>query len=142
VSSSRFAIAVHALSLLALRDPEPVTSEYVAGSIKTNPVVVRRLLGRLRRAGLVRIQAGARGGARLARAARQIKLAEVYRAVEEGQILALHPHPPNPQCPVGRCISGVLGNLFGEAESAMLGVLRRRTLEDVMAGVRRVSSRA
>jgi Rrf2 family protein len=142
VLSSRFAVAVHALSVLALAPDEAATSEYVAGSVKTNPVVVRRLLGRLRRAGLVRIQPGPRGGARLARPASHISLDEVYRAVEEGQLLALHRRPPNPRCPVGRNIGGVLGCVFGEAESALLGVLKKRTLEDVMREVRRDAAKA
>lgn len=125
------------LSVVALRPDELVTSEFIAGSVKTNPVVVRRLLGRLRRAGLVRIQPGARGGARLARPARRISLAEVYQAVEGGQLLSLHRRPPNPLCPVGRCIGGVLGGVFGEAEAALVGVLKRKTLEDVLVDVRR-----
>jgi Rrf2 family protein len=133
--SSRFAVAVHILALLGTRGDAWVTSDYAAGSVKTNPVVVRRLLGLLRRAGLVRIQPGPRGGARLARPADRITLAEVYQAVEEGQLLGLHRHPPNPRCPVGRNIGGVLGGVFGEAESALLGVLKRKSIEDVVKDV-------
>jgi Rrf2 family protein len=137
VLSTRFAVAVHALALLALEPEAPATSDYVAGSIRTNPVVVRRLLGRLRKAGLVRIRPGARGGARLARPAGRITLAEIYRAVEEGELLALHRHSPNPRCPVGRNISGLLGGIFGEAESALVSVLKGRTLEQVVSAVKR-----
>jgi Rrf2 family protein len=136
VLSSRFAVAVHVLSVLALQEDQPATSEYVAESVKTNPVVVRRILGRLRRAGLVRIQAGPRGGARLARPAARLLLADVYRAVEEGHILGLHKNPPNPRCPVGRHIGAVLSRVFGEAEAALEATLRRRTLEDIVGGVR------
>jgi Rrf2 family protein len=137
VLSSRFAVAVHVLSLLALEESgEPVTSDYVAGSVKTNPVVVRRILGLLRRAGLVRIQPGPRGGARLARPASKILLADVYHAVEDGQLLSLHRNAPNPRCPVGRHIGSVLGRVFGEAEAALEATLRRRTLGDVVGSVR------
>ena len=136
VLSSRFAVAVHVLSVIALGDDEAVTSDYIAGSVRTNAVVVRRLLGKLRRVGLVRIQPGPRGGARLARPASRILLSDVYRAVEEGQVLALHKNPPNPRCPVGRNIGGVLSRIFGEAEAAMEATLRRRTLADVVGGVK------
>src|SRR5258708_621829 len=115
---------------------EWVTSDYAAGSVKTNPVVVRRLLGLLRRAGLVRIPPGPRGGARLARPSSPISLAEVYRAVEEGQLLGLHRRTPNPRCPVGRNIGTVLGGIFGESESALLNVLARKSVEDVVGEVR------
>jgi Rrf2 family protein len=141
VLSSRFAVAVHVLSLLALQDGEPVTSDYVASSVKTNPVVIRRLLGLLRRKGLVRIQPGPRGGARLVRPAAKILLADVYRAVEDGQVLGLHKNPPNARCPVGRHIGGVLSRVFGEAEAALEATLRRRTLEDVVGGVRECADR-
>ncbi|MBV9496028.1 MAG: Rrf2 family transcriptional regulator, partial [Acidobacteria bacterium] len=43
--SSRFATAVHILTLLAGENEEPLTSDYIAGSVNTNPVVIRRLLG-------------------------------------------------------------------------------------------------
>ena len=134
--SSRFAVAVHMLTLIASGDEEAVTSDYIAGSVRTNAVVVRRLLGRLRRVGLVRIQPGPRGGARLARPASKILLSDVYHAVEEGQLLGLHKSPPNPRCPVGRNIGSVLSRVFGEAEAAMESTLRRHTVADMVAGLR------
>jgi Rrf2 family protein len=135
VLSSRFAVAVHALSVIALSEEEAVTSDYIARSVKTNPVVVRRLLGHLRRAGLVRVQPGPRGGAWLARPAATILLSDVYRAVEEGQVLGLHKNPPNPKCPIGRNIGSVLSRVFGEAEAALEATLRTRTLAEVVTGV-------
>jgi Rrf2 family protein len=140
VPSSRFAIAVHILALLAVNEEEPVTSECVAGSVRTNAVVVRRLLGRLRRAGLVRIQPGARGGARLARPAPKILLSDVYHAVEDGQLLSLHRTPPNPRCPVGRHIGGVLSRVFGDAEAALEATLRHRTLASIVGDVQEGAS--
>jgi Rrf2 family protein len=135
VLSSRFAVAVHVLSVLALQKDEAVTSDYVASSVKTNAVVIRRLLGHLRRQGLVRIQPGPRGGARLARPAAKILLSDIYRAVEDGQLLGLHRNPPNAKCPVGRHIGAVLGRVFGEAEAALEATLRKRTLGDVVGGL-------
>ncbi|HEX8852924.1 MAG TPA: Rrf2 family transcriptional regulator, partial [Pyrinomonadaceae bacterium] len=80
-ANSRFAVAVHALTLLAWAGEEPVKSEYLACSVNTNPVVIRRILCALARAGLVTSQTGASGGSRLARPAAEITLREVYRAV-------------------------------------------------------------
>ena len=85
-----------------------MTSDYIAGSVNTNPVVIRRILALLARASLVRTQEGARGGTTLARPAEQIDLLAVYRAVEGGGLFALHPQPPNPACPVGCNIQAAL----------------------------------
>lgn len=133
--SSRFAFAVHILAGLARWSEEPVTSDFLAGSIGTNPVVVRRLLGKLRQAGLVEVAAGSKGGARLALSPERIDLGTVYRAVETGEVLGLHRHPPNPACPVGRNIGEVLSGIFGEAERAMEQTLAKTTLADVTAAL-------
>lgn len=133
--SSRFAFSVHILAALARWTEEPLTSEFLAGSIGTNPVVVRRLLGKLRQAGLVEVVSGPKGGARLALPPERIDLGSVYRAVESGEVLGLHRQPPNQACPVGRGIGEVLCALFGEAERAMEQTLAGSTLADVKAAL-------
>lgn len=135
-ASSRFAIAVHVLTLMAQAGDEPVKSDFVAESVNTNPVVIRRILCSLQRAQMVRSQTGAAGGSRLARAASEITLLEVYRAVEEGRLLSLHRKRPNPRCPVGMNIEGVLDRLLSEAEAAFEGVLSGITVDEVLKALR------
>lgn len=113
-----------------------MSSSFLAGSVGTNPVVVRRLLSRLARAGFVHAQTGARGGVRLARPAVEITLDEIYRAVEQGEVLHLHHRPPNPQCPVGGNIEAALGPLFAAAELALEQELRRTSVADVVEALR------
>ncbi|HET6897308.1 MAG TPA: Rrf2 family transcriptional regulator [Vicinamibacteria bacterium] len=129
--ANRFSIGVHILSLLgALRDAEH-TSEWMAGSIGVNPVVVRNVTGMLRRAGLVRTQQGV-AGARLARPLSKVTLLDVYRAVEdETSLFSLHPRP-NPKCPVGARIEGTLREVFAEAEDAMHAKLAGVTMEQLV----------
>ena len=133
--SSRFAVAVHILTLLETSGGEPVTSERIAGSVNTNPAVVRRILSMLARAGLTRSQLGTGGGALLARPAAEITLLEVYRAVEEGDLFALHNERPNPRCPVGRHIQCALEESIGAAQRALEDELAGRTVADVLARV-------
>lgn len=123
--SSRFIVSIHLLTLLAQSQGKPVTSEWLAGSANTNPAVVRKLLGMLAKAGLTTSQLGVGGGALLARPAEAISLLDVYRAVSEGDLFALHHEPPNQACPVGRNI-----------QSAMIGTLMRsqQALENELAG--------
>ena len=130
--SSRVAVAVHVLAILTWRRDEAVSSQQIARSVNTNPVVVRRIIGALRRAGLVEVTPGAMGGARLARVPEEISLLEVYRSVEDGEeLFAMHPQTPCQDCGVGANIQAALADVFGGARAAMEGVLDRVTIADV-----------
>ena len=133
--SARFAVAVHTLGILALTADGPVTSERIAESVHTNPVTIRRIFQALGRAGLVVGQMGPKGGARLARAAAAIDLAEVWRAVEGGDLFALTASGGNPACPVNCGVQPVLGEIFDQAEQALEQALSRISLADVVARV-------
>jgi Rrf2 family protein len=134
-TSSRFAVAVHILALMAGADDEPIKSDQMAGSVNTNPVVIRRILCSLSRAELVISQTGAAGGSRLARKAGQINLLDVYRAVEEGGVFALHRQEPSQRCLVGGAIESVLKDLLGEVNLAVEQVLAKTTIEQVFRSI-------
>jgi Rrf2 family protein len=134
--SSRFTVAVHILSLLALERNRVCTSEWIAGSVNTNPVVIRRVLGMLKKAELVHVRAGA-GGANLTKNLNEITLLDVYRAVdvvEEGELFQFHENP-NPNCPVGSNIQPVLELVLRKAQDAMEKVLEDITMEEITAGI-------
>lgn len=133
--SSRSAVGVHVLTLLAQAGDEPLSSEAMAGSVNTNAVVIRRELGLLRQAGMVRSQEGSGGGWRLARAPERITLLDVYRAVEKEKLFSLHNQQPNPACLVGRSIQGALEDVFGDAEAAMERRLEKTTIDEVLGAV-------
>ncbi|MCT4780854.1 Rrf2 family transcriptional regulator, partial [Exiguobacterium antarcticum] len=105
--------------------------EYIAGSVNTNPVVIRRLTGLLRQAGLLQTVAG-KTGATLTKDAAAITLLMVYRAVEPKETLfSMHEHP-NPACPVGRNIQSTLDDTFVRAQQALEAELEAETLSDVI----------
>src|SRR5205085_2087655 len=135
-SSSRFAVAVHVLALLARAGDEPVKSDSVAASVNTNPVVIRRILCALGRARLIASQTGAAGGSRLARAAERITLRDVYRAVEGGDTFLLHLQPPSRRCIVGANIGAVLGGVLRETNAAVEQALAGTTMADIVARIR------
>ncbi len=136
MTSSRFAVAVHILALLEESGDGPVTSEYIAGSVNTNPAVVRRILSMLASAGITASRLGAGGGALLARPAAEITLLEVFQAVEACELFAMHSAQPNPQCPVGRNIQAVLEETTGAAQRALEAELAGRTIADVLRQVK------
>jgi len=128
----RFAVAVHVSAVLALQDGTPVTSDWIAGSVNTNPVVVRRILAALGRAGLVKGLRGKTGGSVLAKDSDAITLKDIARAVDEDEGPALHHQPPNPNCPVGAHIQPVLVGIIAEAEAARERELEKVTLAEVV----------
>lgn len=134
-ANSRLTIAIHALAWLALarrRGRELLTSEQVAASINTNPVIVRRSLGELRRAGLVEVRHGAGAGWRLARPPEQITLLSVYEAVESAPLFGLHRTEPNQECPVGQGIRPALTQVYGAVELAVRRELGATTIAEVL----------
>ncbi|GAA2616602.1 Rrf2 family transcriptional regulator [Streptomyces axinellae] len=133
--SSRSAVAIHALTMLAYRGGGSLTSAEIADSLASNPVLVRRILGRLRDAGLVRSVEGRNGGWSLARAPRGITLLDAYAAVEEGRVLSRHAHPPSDACEVGRNICDLLEVEFQDAERAMEKRLGRTTVAGLLRRV-------
>ncbi len=136
LSSSRFIVAIHALSVLArFAGKGPVCSNAVAESVHTNPVVIRRLMTELERAKLVRSVAGRSGGFELERDASQITLADVYRAVEDETVFRMHKVDPHSACPVAAQIGKILAGPLRAAEGALSASLARTTLRDIAAAV-------
>lgn len=130
--SSRFAVGVHILTSLASAPDSVVSSDTLAGSVNTHPVVVRRHIGALQQAGLVTVQHGKYGGARLARPPSEITLLDVYRAMEEPQLFALHQQPPKQGDLMGASIFEVLGDVCEDAKLAMETNLARVTIAHVL----------
>jgi len=131
-ANSQFSMAVHILTLLAKGGEEKVKSECIAGSVNTNPVVIRRILSQLGQAGLVTSQTGATGGTRLAKRPEEISLCEIYKAVACGEVFGLHHRTPNQDCPVGRGIETVLCNLQKEIDKAVGDKLGQYTLATLL----------
>jgi Rrf2 family protein len=130
-TNTRFALAVHVLILLAAEPDARHSSELLASSAGSNPVHVRRVLGRLRRAGLARSRPGPRGGWLVTRSACSTTLAEVWRAVHgDDPVLGLH--SANPDCTVGQRIQDELAEVDRRAAGALVRELEHTTLSDLV----------
>jgi Rrf2 family protein len=138
-TNSRFAVAIHVLALAKVAQGVAtqlaVTSEQMAESVNTNPVVIRRILGTLREAGLVVSQPGPGGGWRLTRPPAEISLRDVYRAIGCEPLFSLPRREPNAECTVGKGLPKVLETCFREAEAALEERLAQVTLADVISSV-------
>ena len=130
MNTGRFAISLHLLTLLNKFPEDVLSSEYLAGSININAVLVRKELSNLKRHGLVDSREGKNGGAFLAKPARQILLSDVYEAVRETSFLGKSKNTPNPKCVVGKEINKHLDRLYDDVEEALIAKLGKTTLAD------------
>ena len=134
-ANSRLTVGVHALAWMALaqrQGREVLTSDQVAASVKTNPVIIRRCLGHLRRAGLVGVRHGVGAGWSLARPAGEITLLDVHDAVGQEPPFGLHHAAPNLECPVGRGIRPALSRIYGGIDQALRRELAAVSVADVL----------
>lgn len=137
--TSRFTIAVHILTAIDyFKDMERVNSDFLAGSVGVNPVIVRTVISKLREAGLLNTQRGS-SGAELAKPLDKITFYDVYKAVdsvnEEEGLFHFH-EQPNPDCPVGRNIHKAMDGRLFAIQTAMEEEMRRITIADVVADTR------
>ncbi|MDV2453248.1 Rrf2 family transcriptional regulator [Xanthomonas hortorum] len=137
-TSTRFVVAVHTLTALAMSDGKPLRSEDLAYSANTGAVVIRSLLSRLSEAGLTRSQLGAGGGALLAKPAKRIRLLDVYQAVEDTELFLTHRTPPCENCAVGGNILEALAPPLARARKALEDELAKTTIADIAAEVARL----
>jgi DNA-binding IscR family transcriptional regulator len=134
--SSRFAVGIHILTLIEFNKEGITSSEFLASSVNTNPAVIRKLMGMLKKAGLIEVHPGI-AGSKLAKELSEITLFDVYKAVnvvQEKELFSVHDNP-NPECPVGRNIQNTIEPLFTAAQFAMEKVLGSVTLEDVVKDI-------
>ncbi|OYW62035.1 MAG: transcriptional regulator [Rhizobiales bacterium 24-66-13] len=137
-TSTRFVVAVHVLTALAVSDGKPLRSEDLAYSANTGAVVIRGLLSRLNDAGLTRSQLGAGGGALLAKPAEKIRLLDVYEAVEDTELFSMHRTPPCESCAVGGNILEAIRPTLSRARKALEDELGKTTIADIAAEVARL----
>ena len=135
---SKFTIGVHIITAIDyFKDMERVNSEFLAGSIGVNPVIVRTVISQLREAGILQTKRGS-SGAEIAKRLNEITLYDIYKAVGSVDMEGIfHFHEqPNPDCPVGRNIHRVLDQHLIDAQRAMEEKLRSTTLADIVEDTR------
>lgn len=132
--TSRFTIAVQVFVCISeFEEQFKITSEFLASSVNSNPVVIRRILQQLKAAGLVEVKRGS-GGASIAKQPEEITLLDIFNAVEcldEGQLFHFHENP-SAQCPVGRNIHNALDNRLKNIQAVMEEQLRSMTIADII----------
>lgn len=125
--NTRFRIAIHILTLLDKANGELLSSDYIAGSLNTNPALVRKEISNLRNFGLIASKEGKGGGYLLGKPAKQIRLSEIYQTAQPSAAANLKAEP-NPDCPVGKQINEKIGELNKHMDNAIMKKLGTITL--------------
>ncbi len=140
--SSRFTVALHIFACVdTFKNDHKVTSEFLASSINTNPVIIRKILSQLKNAGLITVARGT-GGIELTRDPSEITFFDVYEAIEpvEGGDLFRFHEAPNPNCLVGRNIHGLLDAKLKSIQDAMETEMKKYTLMDLRTGMQELAA--
>ena len=132
MNNTRFATAVHILTLLASEPEVWMSSEWIAKSININPVMVRRELAVLKEAGLVISKKGKEGGVTLGKSAKDIRFSDVLQAVNHSELLGRKNKNNNPDCRIGKQINEQLNLLFHQIDETVLKKLENKSLEDFL----------
>lgn len=130
MSNTRFATAIHIMTILAKQPQDWLTSDWLAGSININPVVVRKELINLKKSSLVESRQGKDGGVRITKNAEEISLKEIYQSIKNSEILGKKNQNPNPLCNIGKDINKNLDTLFTETEDLVYQLLNDKKLSD------------
>jgi len=138
--SSRFTVALHIFTCVeTFKDDYKVTSDFLASSINTNPVIIRKILTQLKNAGLITVARGT-GGISPTRPISEITFYDVYQAiepVENGDLFHFH-EAPNPDCPVGRNIHSLLDDKLKAIQDAMEAEMKKYTVADLDTGLKEI----
>lgn len=134
--NSRLATAIHVAGMLSFAEQMPLTSEAIAKSVNTNPVVIRRIIGLLTRHNIVTVKMGAGGGARLTRNPTKITLADIYEAIEADPLFEVPQFDESFHCEVGKVVRPVLANILNDVEQSLKERLHQITLAEVIEKVK------
>ncbi len=136
--SSRFTVALHIFTCVDMfKDEHKVTSDFLAASINTNPVIIRKILIQLKKAGLITVARGT-GGIEMTRELSYITFYDVYQAIEpleDGNLFRFHENPST-KCPVGRNIHALLDDKLKSIQNAMEEEMKKYTIKDLSTGIK------
>jgi Rrf2 family protein len=134
-TNSRLASAVHIMSFIAYAGDEGTTSEAIAKSLQTNPVVVRKILKLLERAGLVALRQGRHGGVGLRHPASRITLGQIYKAIESERGVFAMRSQVHERCMVAGAMKQRLGPIFTATNAAVEQALSKTSLAELVRGI-------
>ena len=132
--STKCSIAVHCLIFIfEAGEDVKVTSNLLAQSTGSNPVVIRNILSALKKGGIITVARGT-GGAQLCKEPSEITLYQIYCALEPdglSTLIGIHPCDGRP-CPVAQNIRKVLQKPYHAIEASIQQTMEGITLQSML----------
>lgn len=129
--TAEFIVAVHALVYLNHKRNHQ-SSEAIAENVCTNPARIRKIMAKLKKAGLVEAKRSFEGGYAFAKEAEAVTLHDVFQAVDEQWInIAWRSGNECAACPISRNMEPIIDHTFAQLEAAGKGVLQQTTIADL-----------
>ena len=133
--SNKLSDGVHILAYIDICKDGDLSSAAIAGSIESNPSLVRRMMSRLSKAGLLVSRPGV-VAPKLGRPADEITLLDVYKVMEDNQNLLHIDEKTNPACIVGgniqETLTGIYDQIQKNAEDSMAQVTLQQIIDSIL----------
>ncbi len=128
--NTQFSIAVHIL--VGITKYEHVNTSQLAQSVNTNPIFIKRIVGKLAKNGLLISSRGRNGGNCLARDAKDISLLDVYRAVNAPTLFSIHQYEKVDSCSISSNIQEALTDVRSDLQNALEQKLSQLSIQDML----------
>ena len=135
IKDTRLSGVLHVLLHMA-HQTGPATSEALAKAMRTNPVVLRRIMAGLRDQGYVRSEKGHGGGWTLACDLSALTLRDIYLALGRPGLFSIGNRSDTPQCLVEQAVNARLNQALLDAEQLLVARFGDITLAMLDADVR------
>jgi DNA-binding IscR family transcriptional regulator len=128
--TGKFAITTHIVTLLAKFPNDFLASEFIAGSLNTHPVLVRKEIANLKKHKIVESKEGKNGGVKLVISPQNITLDTIFKITFDKASLGFSKNKPNPKCPIGKKINQNLEALYSNLNTSISQELQKVTLAE------------
>lgn len=129
--TSEFSIAVHALVFLNHK-AEVVSSENLAQNVCTNAARVRKVMAKLKKAGLVETKEGIDGGYFFSKNSEDVNLHQIANALDIAFVSSSWKSgSPEMNCLIASGMAGVLDDIYMELNLACYDKVKGITIADI-----------
>lgn len=115
--SHKLSDAIHILAYVEICQDDDLSSQAIAGSIESNPSLVRRLMSLLAKSKLLTTKKGTIAP-KLAKPAEEITMLDVFQALDAEQHLLHVDKKTNLQCVIGGNIQSILEEAYEKVQRA------------------------